>query len=141
MNSIYYLILLLTSLSLNAGTIKLDVSGLETFNKQIAIAIFEEKNAHDFPANGESAIYRDFVLSDGSPIHIDVPSDKKYAITVFLDENLDQKLNTNFLGIPTEPIGFSNNPKLIFGAPSFMKASFLVKSSVISKKIILKSYL
>ena len=77
MKALYCLIILLTSLSLNAGTIKLDISGLDTLNKQIAIAIFDDKNAHDFPTVGESAIYRDFVFSDGYPIHIDVPSDRK----------------------------------------------------------------
>jgi outer membrane protein len=46
-----------------------------------------------------------------------------YAIVVYYDENGNGVLDENFLGIPAEPIGFSNGyrPK---GPPSFVKAGF-----------------
>jgi len=47
-----------------------------------------------------------------------------YALAVIHDENMDGKLDTNWLGIPTEGYGFSNDPKSSFGAPSFAAASF-----------------
>ena len=36
-----------------------------------------------------------------------------YAVQVMHDENGNDKLDTNFLGIPTEGYGFSNNPNLM----------------------------
>jgi uncharacterized protein (DUF2141 family) len=48
----------------------------------------------------------------------------KYAVGVFYDEDGDGKLNTGFLGIPSELVGVSNNAKGFFGPPSFHKASF-----------------
>lgn len=42
-----------------------------------------------------------------------------YAISIFHDENDNGKLDTNFIGIPTEPYGFSNNAKGMFGPPDF----------------------
>jgi len=39
---------------------------------------------------------------------------------------MSTKLDTNFLGIPKEPYGFSNNPSTLFGPPSFKKASFVL---------------
>jgi uncharacterized protein (DUF2141 family) len=47
-----------------------------------------------------------------------------YAIVVVHDENMNGKLDTNWLGIPTEGYGFSNNSKIVFKAPSFSEASF-----------------
>ena len=43
----------------------------------------------------------------------------EYAISVFLDENNNGKLDQNFLGIPTERFGFSANPRILTGAPSY----------------------
>ncbi|AXS81681.1 DUF2141 domain-containing protein [Marinobacter sp. Arc7-DN-1] len=47
-----------------------------------------------------------------------------YALAVIHDEDLDGKLGTNWLGIPTEGYGFSNDAKAFMGAPSFDAASF-----------------
>jgi uncharacterized protein (DUF2141 family) len=47
-----------------------------------------------------------------------------YAMAVIHDENMDGKLETNMLGIPTEGYGFSNDVEGKSGAPSFSAASF-----------------
>lgn len=51
----------------------------------------------------------------------------EYVITLFHDQNNDGKLNTNFIGIPKEPYGFSNNPMSIFGPPNYKKCIFQVE--------------
>lgn len=52
----------------------------------------------------------------------------KYAIRYFHDENLNGKMETNFIGKPTEGYGFSNNVIGKFGAPPFEKWLFQIKS-------------
>jgi uncharacterized protein (DUF2141 family) len=53
----------------------------------------------------------------------------EYAISVVYDKDMNGKLNTGFLGIPTEFVGFSNNVKGVFGPPAYNDASFrLLKS-------------
>ena len=47
-----------------------------------------------------------------------------YALAVIHDENMNGKLDTNALGIPTEGYGFSNDVRGLFGAPAFSAASF-----------------
>lgn len=47
-----------------------------------------------------------------------------YAIAVIHDENMNGKLETNWLGIPIEGYGFSNDAKGVTGVPSFSAASF-----------------
>jgi len=52
----------------------------------------------------------------------------KYAIRYFHDENLNGKMETNFIGKPTEGYGFSNNAVGRVGAPPFEKWLFEIKS-------------
>lgn len=54
----------------------------------------------------------------------DIPSGT-YALAVIHDENVNGELDTNWLGVPTEGYGFSNDAKALLGAPSFSSASFL----------------
>lgn len=48
----------------------------------------------------------------------------KYALAVIHDENMNGKLDSNLLGMPTEGYGFSNDAKGVLGPPSFTAASF-----------------
>ncbi len=49
----------------------------------------------------------------------------EYALMVFYDENENNRIDRNFIGIPIEPIGFSNGyqPK---GPPSYNRATFVL---------------
>ena len=46
---------------------------------------------------------------------------EEFAVGSFQDFNRNKKIDKNFLGIPKEPFGFSNNPRLITGPPSYSK--------------------
>jgi uncharacterized protein (DUF2141 family) len=43
----------------------------------------------------------------------------KCAVAVYHDINNNEKLDKNYLGIPTEPYAFSNNPKVKWRSPTF----------------------
>jgi uncharacterized protein (DUF2141 family) len=60
-----------------------------------------------------------------------------YAIKVFHDENKNRKLDTNFLGIPTEDYGYSNNVSGWFGPPSWESAKFLFDNEEITIEILI----
>lgn len=47
-----------------------------------------------------------------------------YAISLFHDENDNEELDTNFLGIPKEDYGFSNNARGTFGPPTYSESKF-----------------
>tara|TARA_B110000444_G_scaffold259006_1_gene301487 strand:- start:778 stop:1314 length:537 start_codon:yes stop_codon:yes gene_type:complete len=50
----------------------------------------------------------------------------EYAITLFVDFNGNKKIDKNFLGIPKEQYGFSNNAMGRMSPPSFEQAKFTV---------------
>lgn len=55
--------------------------------------------------------------------------DGQYAIRYFHDENSNKELDMNFIGIPTEGIGFSNDAYGTFGPEDFEEWLFDVKGS------------
>lgn len=57
----------------------------------------------------------------------DLP-ESTYALAVFHDENANDKLDTNFIGIPKEPLGFSIGKMKTLGPPSFDECSFELTS-------------
>ena len=48
----------------------------------------------------------------------------EYAVSVIHDLNRNGKLDSNLIGIPVEPFGFSNDAKGTFGPPAFDQAKF-----------------
>lgn len=42
-----------------------------------------------------------------------------YGIVIFHDKNGNEELDMNLFGVPNEPYGFSNNPKIKFSVPEF----------------------
>jgi uncharacterized protein (DUF2141 family) len=64
------------------------------------------------PATATSAIFENVVAGT-------------YAVSMFHDANGNGKLDTNFLGIPRESVGLSNNPR-IMGPPRFKPSLFEV---------------
>ena len=52
-----------------------------------------------------------------------------YAIGIFHDVNLNNKMDNNLFGVPKEQYGFSNNARALFGPPDFENAAFVLKGS------------
>ena len=52
----------------------------------------------------------------------------EYAVAVYHDENTNGQLDKNFLGIPREAYGFSNDAHGIFGPPSFKDAKLVIET-------------
>jgi uncharacterized protein (DUF2141 family) len=61
-------------------------------------------------------------------VHFDSLTPGTVAVRLFHDENSDGKLNTNFLGIPREGYGFSNNPGSRFGEPPLEDRLFALRA-------------
>ncbi len=51
-------------------------------------------------------------------ITVEVPPGT-YAVQAYQDEDSNGELTLNFLGLPIEPMGFSNNPTVRLSAPRF----------------------
>lgn len=56
-----------------------------------------------------------------------------YALAIHHDENLNKEMDTNFLGIPIEGYGFSNDARVFLAPPNFDAASFLIIDKKLKK--------
>ncbi len=61
-----------------------------------------------------------------------------YALVVLHDENMNGKIDTNWLGVPKEGYGFSNDAKAALRAPSFSDASFVYDGKTLDLTIALR---
>jgi acyl-CoA reductase-like NAD-dependent aldehyde dehydrogenase/uncharacterized protein (DUF2141 family) len=108
-----------------AAQLTLHVDNIESQAGSLAFNLFSSEKG--FPSHFKMAVQHGFVkIPDDLKVTIIIDSLPlgTYAVSVYQDINNDQKLNTNFLGIPTEPVGVSNNPKPRMGPPLFSAAKF-----------------
>ena len=81
----------------------------------------------------------DTFLTDECPIHAAAPAQPgvtvvvapdvppgNWAVQVFHDENENGTTDMNVMGMPTEGVGFSNNPPFRFGPPRWADAVIAV---------------
>ena len=63
-----------------------------------------------------------------------------YALALIHDENGNEKLDTR-LGIPIEGVGFSRNPRLLFGPPRFSSAALDLSSGMDRETVKMRYFL
>ncbi len=61
----------------------------------------------------------------------------RYAVSVFQDLNGNDSLDTNLIGRPTEPYGFSRNARGGMGAPSFEQSALDYRGEPLAASITL----
>ena len=127
--------LLLLALTGSGQTAELTVvvSGLRSEIGILRVALFE--SAKGFPGEATRALARQTLdltaHPKGQPVTLifkNLP-EKKYAVSLFHDEDGDGKLKTSWLGKPREGVGTSNNHTRRLGSPEFEPASFELRGS------------
>jgi uncharacterized protein (DUF2141 family) len=79
-----------------------------------------------FPKEKKNAVARDDQTPKSNTVVCRFPGLKPgtYAVSVLHDEDADGEMNTNFVGIPEEGYGVSNNKLPSMSAPKFEDARF-----------------
>jgi uncharacterized protein (DUF2141 family) len=113
-------------------TLTVVVNGVRSHSGQICMRVFSGNKG--FPNGDESEVKSACVPITGNSITKQFSGLKPgtYAVGIIADENGDEKLNTDFLGIPQEGFGMSRNPKVSVttGTPKFSDASFPVRKNI-----------
>ncbi|MCU0471025.1 MAG: DUF2141 domain-containing protein [Arcicella sp.] len=113
--------------------IKFSLFGNNTFNLNVSIKGFENNKGktmialYDEKGKRIKAIEEKIVNQQVAAVFSGL-SVGKYAIRVFHDENSNSKFDTNFIGIPKEKWGVSNNIKPMFSGPKFRDIVFEVNA-------------
>lgn len=108
------------------SSITLTVTNIEVPKGYVVISLYQN-NPKSFP--DEKAIYKKIKIKvKGKSIKYTFKNLPKgdYAIIAFHDKNSDGDCNINFVGIPTEGYGFSQNVRPKLSVPSFNDVKFSV---------------
>ena len=118
-----------------ANIIHVEIAGLRNDKGQAVCSLFS--SAGDFPKHTENAVaHGTSVISNRHAVcEFSGAAPGTYAVSVFHDENSNGKLDTNFMGIPREGVGASNDAKGHFGPPKFDIASFRFAGGRLELKI------
>ena len=132
---------LLTSLLVSTGTtlmlhqpangsltsnLTVEIAGLSETKGQVCLSLFS--SGKGFPDSKADAVNTQCVKITDKLLEVtfDNLQPRTYAVAVFWDNNEDEELNRNFLGIPTEKFGFSSNPVIRTGPPKFGESAVMV---------------
>ena len=101
----------------------MDITGLKSGEGQVRVALFDSEKTFL-----QKPLKSGIVAIEQLQGHWTVKgvAQGSYALAVYHDRNSNGKLDTNLLGIPVEPYGFSNNAHGLLGPPSFSEARFQV---------------
>jgi len=119
--------ILISNYAASQYTLEIEIQQIKNNTGKIMLQLFDENHTVLAQEMSEIKEYR-------CSFHLKNLGKGKYAVRYFHDENLNGKLDTNMIGIPTEGYGFSNNVTGKFGPPSFEKWLFEISSD---KKITL----
>lgn len=117
-------------------TLTVDVDSLRNARGMIRLCLTAA--ADNFPTcvDDARAVARSVPASQPSLSYDGLPPGG-YALAVIHDENGNGKLDT-FMGIPREGFGFSRNPRIAFGPPSFAAARFTLSDAGEEQRIRMK---
>ena len=114
--------------------ITVKINNLDSNKGQVYIALYDSQAS--FLRKGIKATRSQIENKSCEVIFKDVPQGT-YAISIYHDENSNNKMDSNFLGIPKEDYGCSNNARGFMGPPKWKDAKFEVKNKSITQTITL----
>jgi len=137
LSRIFFLSSLLAMLEIQASELIINLSDQKKTGT-LMLAIYNNAEAFEGSVvkekRSEVGVFKGLELylepMDSTQLNTEIP-DGEYAIAFFIDANGNKKLDKNFLGIPKEQFGFSNNAMGTLSAPSFEQAKFKVAGNTV----------
>jgi uncharacterized protein (DUF2141 family) len=119
-------------------TLTVNVSGLRSGKGLIAVSLYADDRKKFLVRKGSVYVGRVDARAPVTHVCMHLPSTGVYALAVYHDEDGSRKLNRNFVGLPTEGFGFSNNPKTFMSLPAFSSVRLNVPRSGMETNISLR---
>jgi uncharacterized protein (DUF2141 family) len=123
------------------SNLTVQIDGLKNPSGQVCLSVFG--SSQGFPDRSDRAVKSRCVKITDIPLTVtfeDLPAGS-YAIAAFHDSTSSGQLRRGALGIPVEEFGFSGNPAILTGPPSFQDAAVLVVGRTTKVQIQLHSLL
>jgi uncharacterized protein (DUF2141 family) len=107
----------------SGAVLQVKVTELVTHQGYVKVMVADSKAAflHEDKAIVKAMVRADLLMQQGIAFYLPEGS---YTVAVVHDLDSDGKFDHNAVGVPTEPFGFSRNPKIFFGPPSYKDCVF-----------------
>ena len=117
-------VLLLCSVNLRAAAedLTVEVRHVTANAGPVMVAIYDKAEDFPSPEKGLTGQVID-ARADSAATTFHGLTAGRYAVAVYQDLNRNGKFDKNFLGLPTEPYGFSKDARGSFGPPTFDAAA------------------
>jgi uncharacterized protein (DUF2141 family) len=106
-------------------TVEVSVTGLRSTKGQILVCLTTNPKAFPDCSKDKGSVRMAVKAADAGDFAVHAPAAGTYAIAVVHDENSNNKMDVAIF-VPKEGFGFSRNPAITVGPPSFKSASFAV---------------
>lgn len=119
-----FLLIFWASILPSSHTVTVEIVNIKNDKGQVLVSLFESEEG--FPNNPDNAVAKQVATISNNKARLTFTGLAKgdYAIVVAHDENKNYKMDYNFIKIPKEGYGFSNDARGRMSAPSFQAASF-----------------
>lgn len=114
-------------LPVDAPHLIVTVTGARRVAGNITFTLYGSDPAAFLAHKGSIGLTRVMLSTSQATACFAVPAPGNYAVAVYHDENNNHHFDRNFLGLPAEGYGFTNDPALRFGPPSFAAARIAVR--------------
>lgn len=116
-----------------AADLTIDIGGVRDAKGKVMVALHAPQDGIKFP-DFAGAIAAQWQKASPGTIRFVFPGLQpgRYAIAVYHDENNNDALDSNALGVPTEGYAFSREAKGFMGPPSFDDAAVEIAASPLS---------
>jgi uncharacterized protein (DUF2141 family) len=117
--------------------LRIEITGLQSAEGNIYIAVYDSK---DTWLGKETVLEQQVVIAEARSeeglvsTELDLPPGE-YALSIYHDTNDNGDLDTNFIGIPKEPVALSNNARPKFGPPKYKDAVFTLGEEPLTQRI------
>jgi uncharacterized protein (DUF2141 family) len=120
---LFFLILLLPKFNFaQQTTLNITIDNVQNEKGVVRIAVYNEQNHLK-----KKYVWSGVLPANATKLNTNIPiASGNYSVAVSQDLNKNDKLDTNIMGVPQEPYGFSNNARPKFRAPTFGEAKIEV---------------
>ncbi len=111
------------------NTLTVNITGIKSIKGNVYVYLYTSEDGFPIEISKASGFKKNKVTKNSMTVYFKNLESGTYAVSVYQDIDTNGKINQNFLGIPKEPVGVSNNAKGFMGPPKYEDAKFYLDTS------------
>ncbi len=132
MKKIIFLTILVFSCAIGFAqnnSLTVNITGINSIKGDIYVYLYTSEEGFPIEISKASEFKKIKLTKNNMTVYFKNLKSGTYAVSVYQDIDTNGKINQNFLGIPKEPVGVSNNAEGFMGPPKYEDAKFNLDSN------------